>query len=212
MRSARSIRAARCRSSVGTPLAWPGACDRVCANGRTNGSACRSSRFAMCRATRRKSRIGRGTYGAAQHGGRRQRAQGRAPTRDHRQGPRSSPRDMMEADVGDIDFKDGQYRRHRHRQDDRRSSMSPRPPTRRWAPPHRQSSGSAGSRPAATARTRRAIPTARMSARSRSIPRLGEVSDRCATHVVDDLGRIINPMIVRRPGSWRRRRRASARR
>ena len=74
----------------------------------TNCSACRSRASATCRATPRRCAIGRGTYGArsAVVGGNALKSAADAMIEKGKQLAAA----MMEADAGDIEFKDGSYR------------------------------------------------------------------------------------------------------
>ena len=74
---------------------------------------------------------------------------------------------MMEADAGDIEFKDGELPRHRHRQGDQ-AGRCRQGDLRADGADRRQVRHRPRSRPAASTRRRRAIPTARMWSSSRS--------------------------------------------
>ena len=101
---------------------------------------------------------------------------------------------MMEADAGDHRVQGRQLPRHRHRQGDH-AGRCRQGVLRADGADRRKVRHRPRSRPAASTRRRRAIPTARMSVEVEVDPETGEVSvDRY--YVVDDLGRIINPMIV----------------
>ncbi len=112
--------------------------------------------------------FGRGTYGArsAVVGGS---ALKRAADRGHREGARPMAAAMMEADAGDIEFKDGLF--------NVAGTDKAIPLTRggeglvRPDGPDDASSASAWKAPARTRRSLRAIRTARTRSRSRSIPR-----------------------------------------
>ena len=155
-----TISAAPIRTARATPR-----CSR---SSRTSCSACRSNRSATCRATPRRSRSAAAPMARA--------AWWSAATRSRRRAMPSSRRAkliaaaMMEADAADLEFKDGQFRvvgtdkvdqHRRRRQGDLCADGTA----------HRASSASASMRPAASARRRRAIRTARMCASSRSIRR-----------------------------------------
>ena len=109
--------------------------------------------------------IGRGTYGArsAMVGGNALKAASDAMIEKAK--PMAAT--LMEADAADLEFKDGSSASSAPTRRSA-SSMSPRPPMRRWVR-CTDNSASGWRRPAASAPIRRAIRTARMCASSRSI-------------------------------------------
>ena len=150
--------AARIRTGRGTRRCLRSAC--------TSGSACRSSRSAMCRATPRRSPFGRGTYGARSAvvgGSALKRA---ADAIIEKAKPMAAA--MMEADAGDIEFKDGQFKvagtdKAIPLTEVAKASYAPMGPMTKFG---------IGLEARARIRpSRRAIRTARTRSRSRSIPR-----------------------------------------
>ena len=113
----------------------------------------------------------------AQHDGRRQCAASAPPTRSSRRRSRWR-RNMLEASAGDLEFKDGKFKRGRHRQGDPTAERGEG--LLRADVPAATTSASVSKRPARLRRSRRAIRTAATPARSRSIRRPAS-STSCAT-------------------------------
>ena len=173
-------------------LARPGPRDHVRAARRRE--ARRLDRQRRGRARRHRSDpVRHGHLRLALGGGRRLGDRARRSTRSIDKGKKIAAH-LLEASAGDIEFDDGKLPRRRHRPRRRRSARSRSPPTCRTTTRSRRSSPGS--------RSRRS--TIRRTSRSRAARHLVEVEIDPETGVVevvdvaiaDDVGVIINPMIV----------------